>query len=203
MPKLKVCIKTHKENEPFRPIVNNKQAQSYKIANYLNQSLNNLIYLPYTFTTKNSQEIDQELKNIELKIHNKKVTLGIKDLYVNLPIQNILHITKFWLNEHNNDNTINEQTLHPLKIILKQSYFQYNNQFFQPEKGFAMRSPISSTIAEIYLQFLEEMYIKQWLESKEIIYNKIYVDDILIIFDQNRTNGKTIINRMNNNDKHL
>jgi len=32
-----------------------------------------------------------------------------------------------------------------------------------------MGSPISSTIAEIYLQFLEEIYIKQWLESKGVI----------------------------------
>jgi len=41
------------------------------------------------------------------------------------------------------------------------------------------------------------------LESKEIIYNKRYVDNILIIFDQNKTDGKTIMNHMNNTDKHL
>ena len=80
--------------------------------------------------------------------------------------------------------------------------FQYN-QFFQPEKGIAMGSPISSTIAEIYLLFLEKIYIKQWLESKEITHHKRYVDDILIIFDQNKTNEETIINHMNNTDKHL
>jgi hypothetical protein len=62
--------------------------------------------------------------------------------------------------------------------------------YFQPEKGTAMGSPISSTIAEIYLQFMEEIYIKQSLKSKEIIYYKRYVDNILIIFDQNRTNKK-------------
>jgi len=87
------------------------------------------------------------------------ITLNIKDLHVNLLIQNILHITKFWLNKHNNISTITEQTLYLLKIILKQNYFQYNNQFFQPEKDIAMGSPISSTIAEIYLHFMEEIYI--------------------------------------------
>jgi len=46
-------------------------------------------------------------------------------------------------------------------------------------------------------------YIKQWLESKEIIYYKRYIDDIFIIYDQNKTNGKTIMNHMNNTDKHL
>ena len=65
-----------------------------------------------------------------------------------------------------------------------------------------MGSPISSIMAEIYLQFFEEMYIKQWLESREIIYYKRYDDDILIMFDQNKTDGKTM-NHMNNTEKHL
>jgi hypothetical protein len=66
-----------------------------------------------------------------------------------------------------------------------------------------MGSPTSSTMADIYLQFLEETHIKQWLENREIIYYKRYVYDILIIFNQNRTNEQTIINHANNLDKHL
>jgi hypothetical protein len=34
-PKLNANIKTHKENEPIRPVVNNTQGPSYKIAKYL------------------------------------------------------------------------------------------------------------------------------------------------------------------------
>jgi len=44
-----------------------------------------------------------------------------------------------------------------------------------------MGSPISSTMVEIYIQFLEDLYIKQWLENKQILYYKRYVDDILNI----------------------
>jgi hypothetical protein len=133
------------------------------------------------------------------------ITLNIKDLYVNLPIQNILHITRLWLNKRNNINTITEQTLYLRKLILKQNYFQYNNQFTPPppKKSIAMGSLISNTIAEIYLQILEEIYIKQCLESEEIIYYKRYVDDILITFYQNITDGKTVMYHMNNIDKHL
>jgi len=57
-----------------------------------------------------------------------------------------------------------------------------------------MGSNISSTIAEIYLQLLEEICIEQWLEN---------VDDILVIFDQNKKDGKTIVTQMNNIDKHM
>ena len=66
-----------------------------------------------------------------------------------------------------------------------------------------MGSPISSTVVEIYLQFLEETHIKQWLESREIVYYKRYVDDVLIIFDHNRTSEQTIINQANSINKHL
>jgi hypothetical protein len=76
-------------------------------------------------------------------------------------LQVLLHTTKFWLSRNNNTNTTTEQILQLLETILKQNYFQYNNQIFQPEKGIAMGSPISGTIAEICIQFLEELYVKQ------------------------------------------
>jgi hypothetical protein len=66
-----------------------------------------------------------------------------------------------------------------------------------------MGSPISSTMTEIYPQFLEETYIKLWLESTVIIYYKRYVGDILITFGQNITNELTTINHVNNIDEHL
>jgi hypothetical protein len=98
--------------------------------------------------------VAEELKIIHFDEHMKIITIDIKDLYVNLPIQGILQTTKFWLNKHNNTSTTIEQILQLLETILKQNYFQYNNQLFNPEKGIAMGSPISSTIAEIYIQFL-------------------------------------------------
>jgi len=55
-----------------------------------------------------------------------------------------------------NNSELIDQTMYMLKTILKQNYFQYNEQLFQPEKGIAMGSPISSTMAEVYLQYLEE-----------------------------------------------
>jgi hypothetical protein len=66
-----------------------------------------------------------------------------------------------------------------------------------------MGSPISSTIAEIYIQFLEELYVKQWSDSRHVLYYKRYVDDILIIYNQNKTNEQDILNHANNINKHL
>jgi hypothetical protein len=65
-----------------------------------------------------------------------------------------------------------------------------------------MGSPISSTIAEIYLQIFQELFIKHWIESGEISYYKRCVD-ILIIFDQSKTNENSIMGHMNNVHKYV
>jgi len=80
---------------------------------------------------------------------------------------------------------------------MKQNYFQYSGRFLQPDKGIPMGSPISSTMAEVYLQYIEETYITQWLESKEIVYCKRYVDDILIIYNQKKRNEQTVLEEIN------
>jgi hypothetical protein len=183
---LNAYIKTHKEGAPIRPVINNVHAPSYKTAKLLNVKLTNLINLPNNFITKDPQEVDQDLRNIQLNDNHKMTTMDIKYLFVYLPIKNILHTTSFWLNRNSIDPTTIEQTLHLLKTILEQNYFQHNGHFYKPKKGITMRSPISSTLAEIYLQHLEEKYIKHSLEHKDIIYYRRYVDDLLIIYDQDR-----------------
>ena len=59
-----------------------------------------------------------------------------------------------------------------------------------------MGSLLSSTLAEIYLQYFEELMIKRWIETTEIIYYKRYVDDI-IIFIQNKITEDAVTKHMN------
>jgi len=81
-----------------------------------------------------------------------------------------------------------------MEAVLSQNYFMFQNQIYQPEKEISMGSPISSTIAEIFLQYLENIHIKQLLNTKNIILYTRYVDDILIICDTTPT-GTDQINK--------
>jgi hypothetical protein len=56
----------------------------------------------------------------------------------------------------------------------------------------AKGSPISSTIAEIFIQHLEGSFIKHLLDSKSITFYARYVDDIFIIYDSSHTNPNAI-----------
>ena len=73
-----------------------------------------------------------------------------------------------------------------MEIILSQNYLMFKNKIYQPE--ISMGSPISSTIAENFLQYLEDIHIKQLRDTKNITFYTRYVDDILIIYDTKQTN---------------
>jgi hypothetical protein len=60
-----------------------------------------------------------------------------------------------------------------------------------------MGSPISGTIAEIFLQHLEHTHIRPLIESKQILYYTRYTDDILIIYDTDNTNQDKLAQHTN------
>jgi hypothetical protein len=89
------------------------------------------------------------------------ITYDIKDLYLNIPIDKILKITEIQLLK-NNDKHKTKQTITILKTILVQNYFTFHDTIYHPNKRVAMESPISGTMAKIFLQYI---YRKQALKT--------------------------------------
>ena len=79
-----------------------------------------------------------------------------------------------------------------LNIFLRQNYFSFLGRIYQPDKGVAMGSPISGTIAEVFLQ-LENSIIKHLIDAKILSFYTRYVDDIFLIYDSTRTNPDYIL----------
>ena len=72
-----------------------------------------MMWLPYLYATKNSNEVAQDLHNTQINNQHKILNLDIKELYVNLSI----NITKFSLHKHNIQHTIIKQTLELIGIV--------------------------------------------------------------------------------------
>jgi hypothetical protein len=90
-----------------------------------------------------------------------------------------------------------QQSITLAKAVLTQYYFTFQNKIYQPDKGISVGSPISSIIAEIFLQHLEDKYIKQLLDTKNIVFYTRYVDGILIIYDAQKICHCTISTYIN------
>jgi hypothetical protein len=159
-PKLQVRIKTHKDQYPVRPVVNNINAPSYKIAQFLNNKLLEILQLPYTCNVLNSTQLAHDITKLKLDEYHRCITLDIKDFFTNIPIKETIKIPKHLLEHNNITEEIILQYTDILYIILKHSYFSYDNKYYTCSKGVAMGSPISNTIAEIFLQHHEELFIK-------------------------------------------
>jgi hypothetical protein len=51
-----------------------------------------------------------------------------------------------------------------------------------------MGAPTSATLAEVYIQYIEHKKLYPILKKRQIIGYFRYIDDILIIYNQNKTN---------------
>jgi hypothetical protein len=113
---------------------------------------------------------------------------------MNIPIKDGRNIINEILNR-NNEKTKGE-ILNLLNIILEQNYIQIKEQYYLQNEGLAMGAPILAILSEVYtIQRLEHTSITDILNKHKIIDYYRYIDDILIVYDERKTN---IINMLEN-----
>jgi len=134
-PTLNAQIKLHKPGNPIRPVTNNTKAPSYKIAKHLTDVLSWNLHTSNQYNVKNSIAMAENLTKIEINENHKLITYDIKNLYINIPIHETLKITELMLNKENNAQ-ITKQIITLLDAILKQNYFEFQNNLhvYQLEK---------------------------------------------------------------------
>ena len=88
------------------------------------------------------------------------------------------------------------------KTVLSQNYFVFQDKIYHTNKGVAIGSPISSTTAEIFIQYYANTYIKHILDIKNVRYYTRYLDEALIIYN-NRINHESITQQINQIHKDM
>jgi hypothetical protein len=109
-----------------------------------------------------------------------------------MPATKTLHTTKSVLEYKNIETKLTQEIVTLLHTILNQNYFQFANNFYNPEKGVAMESPISSLITEIFLEYQEDVIVKHMLISNEIIHYNRYVVDVYIFLHHTKITEEEI-----------
>lgn len=138
-PKLQVRIKTHKTGLGVSPPGATAGADlGGGSSSSSSTKLMELIQIPNTYNMFNSTHIANDLTMIKLNKHHKHITLDIKDLFTNIPIIEIINITKQKLKyNHLTEDTATQYT-ELLHTILTQYYFTYDNKCYTCNKGVAM-----------------------------------------------------------------
>jgi hypothetical protein len=202
-PKMRATIKIHKPEAPIRPVINNTNAPTHKLARYIHKKLTPLINLKYEYNVVNTIHFANNISKLKLNPNCKIITLDIKDLYVNIPIIDTLYIINSLLKQNRTDEKSKKEIMLLVDMIMNQNYFHYNGKFYKPRSGVAMGSPLSGLMAEIFLQDIEQKKIKPLLEDNIIAYYNRYVDDLFIIYNPLLISPQDLLQQFNKQHKNL
>ena len=131
-----------------------------------------------TFSLKNSYELVNELRNLDLPHHYFLCSFDITSLFTNIPLKETIDIA---VNEMYKDgNSFRNMPQRKFKSLLEatcmDTYFLFNDELYLQVDGVAMGSPISCTFANLFLGFYEQKWLEECPIDFKPIFYKRYVD---------------------------
>ena len=176
--------KIHKPETPLRPILSAINTHSYNIAKFLVPLLEPLTRNQYT--VKNSYSFSALLNSLSYQEPVHMASFDITSLFTNIPVDETIEIICNTIFENsdtfNGFNLVNFKKL--LEIACKDSHFIFNNRIYKQTEGGAMGSPVSPTLANIFLCHHEENWLRDCPpEFKPVQYHR-YVDDTFTCFSR-------------------
>ena len=153
---------------------------------------------------------------VEISGEEELVSFDVSALFTSIPVPTALDIINRLFTEHIEDpdtkdkygcsfrcNTIGlekDEVMSLLKLVLENCVFTFQNRFYKQLHGAAMGSPCSPVVANIYMEYFENMAlgpelpvpIKDW---------KRYVDDVFSIIPKG--NHDKLLKYLNSIDPHI
>ena len=194
LPYLYGTIKTHKPNNPARPIISSVGSITYKLSKYLVSVLNPLIGSISNSHIKNNVELVEKLNNVQVNSDFKLVSFDVCSLFTKVPVDDLLAFLPDVLDRL--DLPFSHTVLIELiKLCIKDCKFEFKGKYYAPKFGMAMGNPLSPVLSNLYMEFFENRILSTILPEKAVWFR--YVDDIICLWPCNE-NLDVFLNRLNN-----
>ena len=192
-PRIYGLPKLHKEGIPLRPIVSCIQSPFEKLSKFLKNILQNIVN-QNNYYIKDSVDFKNKIKNINIPNEYTLISLDVVSLYTSIPIALAKEIITKKFDKINQFTDIPLiEFLEAVELTLKSTYFMYKKKFFKQIDGCAMGASISSVIAQLVMEDLEETILKNL--NFHIPFFFRYVDDCITAVPINKT--QAILDKFN------
>ena len=151
--------KIQKPDTPLKPIVSSCGSVTYGVAKELAKILKPLVgKSPHHINS--AQDFVEQAKHITLAPGECLSSYDVSGLFTSVPVDPALTIIKYLLVK---DHTLKERTVMEVgdiillfEFCLKNTYFSFQDQFYEQVEGAAMGSPVSPIVANLYMEYLEQ-----------------------------------------------
>ncbi|XP_062711417.1 uncharacterized protein LOC134289523 [Aedes albopictus] len=172
------CLpKIHKNPVGMRPISSNVSTPTEKMAAWL---VNELRKHPVAHgrSVRNSVELVEHLKDIELRRGEVLVSFDVTALFPNVPVNDALNSLQRHLERCRVPRHQIEAYLSVAEVCMNQNYFSFRGKFYKQTFGLSMGSKLSPLLANLFLSDFEVGL------EKERCFPRIwrrYVDDVFAV----------------------
>ena len=204
IPKFYHLIKTHKPGSTIkiRPIVSNSNGPTKKIAWLLTR-----IFTPFLSTIpahlENSLQLINAIEEVpDISSRDFLCSFDIVSMYPSIPVPEAIENAITKLEEHPNTHITNLPTdciEKLLRVVLQNTYFEFNGHIFKQIKGLPMGSSLSGILAILYIDSIERIALQSI--SPEPFFRR-YVDDCFAMV-QDRTQANVLFQALNNVDRNI
>ena len=174
-------VKTHKTNNPLRPIISQISTPTYKLAKRLNDLLQP--YLPTGYSLKSTEEFVDILRS--RRPTGLLASINVESLFTNVPVSDTIRIIlgKVYDNPDASPLKLSREILEKLLLACTtESPFRGpDGQLYRQKDGIAMDSPLGPLFANFYMSELESKVLKEKAIAPHIYCR--YVDDIFVDVD--------------------
>ena len=191
--------KIHKTGNPLRLIVSSRGSVTYGVAKVISKVLKPLV-------GKSPQHIQStgdfvsKAKWLTLQLGECLSSYDVTSLFTSVPIDPALTIIRYLLekDEKLNDRTVLsvQNIIELLGFCLHNTYFSFQNKFYEQIEGVAMGSPVSQIVANLFMEDFERKALTSAIHPPGAWYR--FVDDTWVI--QKQAHKQAFLDHINSID---
>ncbi|CAF1563927.1 unnamed protein product [Adineta ricciae] len=200
--------KAHKPNTPLRPMMAGMKSPTVNISKWLDNLLRPIFdQLAVETTVSNGADLIKKVERWSARnliITTSFVTMDVTDLYTMIPQEGGVTAIKRLIEASGHkriDGVKKEIILALTRFVMTNNYFYFDGVYYKQIRGGAMGSPLTLTIANAYMYFVERP-IAKWASRTSSLYFR-YIDDLFIMSNIHADTLKGLVRFWNRLDKNI